>query len=251
MQLFTAAVLLAVPYASAVAGTFSAGIPGGWTCNGTCGTLGADGVVTLAPGSSSPYGYVTTTGGNFGTGLGYSGDTNGSVLRTALFTANIGDKLEFYFNYITHDGSGFADYGWSLLRDDAGVVTDYLFTARTKPSGDIVPGFGLPSASATFTPATTAIIGGGPGWTPLGPFPRCYAAGCGYTGWIKSTFVFSKAGKYSLDFGVVNWSDTAYQSGLAFDGAVLNGVAIGGVPEPATFALMGAALGVIALIRRK
>ena len=51
------------------ANTFENGIPEGWTCEGSCGALGADGVVTLAPSGSSHYGWVSTSGGVYGLGL--------------------------------------------------------------------------------------------------------------------------------------------------------------------------------------
>src|SRR5438874_798040 len=40
-------------------------IPSGWTCSGSCGSLGADGVVTLSPTGNSSYQYITTDGAGF------------------------------------------------------------------------------------------------------------------------------------------------------------------------------------------
>src|ERR1700716_56061 len=72
-------------------------IPAGWTCNGTCGSLGADGVVTLSPTGNSSYQFVSTFGGTTGVGALPSGrlgsETNGSTLATPLFSATAGTNL--------------------------------------------------------------------------------------------------------------------------------------------------------------
>jgi hypothetical protein len=61
-------------------------------------------------------------------------------------------------------------------------------------------------------------------------------------------------GSYQLRFGVTNWSDEAYQSGLAFAGLALNDVPIdNAVPEPGSWALMlmgFAAIGIVSRRRR-
>jgi PEP-CTERM motif len=61
------------------------------------------------------------------------------------------------------------------------------------------------------------------------------------------------AGNYFLEFGVVNWGDTALDSGLAFDGIAIDGEPIdpNPVPEPATLALAGLALAGLAATRRR
>jgi hypothetical protein len=101
-----------------------------------------------------------------------------------------------------------------------------LFTARTQESGTIVPGQGLPGVEATLNPASVPIIDGAPVWEPLGADSgACFAAGCGFTGWINSTYEITEAGNYVLRFGVSNWTDTGYQSGMAF-----SGITVGGVP---------------------
>ena len=85
------------------------------TCVGACGTLGANGVV-IAPPSGGTYTYVTTEGGVSGAGqLPGEGGTNGSLYTTSAFGAAAGDDLEFWFNYVTSDGSGYADYAWAAL----------------------------------------------------------------------------------------------------------------------------------------
>ncbi len=210
----------------------------GWTCTGNCGTSAADGVVTLSPfAGSTKYGWVSSASGVTGLGLpgiGGSGSaTNGSRIRSGLFTANAGDDLSFYFNYVTSDGAGYADYAWARLLDSGGTQVALLFTARSTPGGNTVPGFSMPPLTATLTPAATPIIAGGPTWSPLGgDSGSCFAAGCGYTGWIKADYSIPASGSYQLEFGVVNWNDTSYDSGMAFDGATIGGAPIGGgTPE--------------------
>ncbi len=237
-----------------VAGANALPIPAGWTCSGSCGDLGADGVVTVSPNGGN-YHYVSTSGGLGGVGvlpgggLG-GGEFNGSTLTTNAFVAAASDTLKFFFNYVTSDGAGFADYAWAALVDSSNVST-ILFTARTIEAGDVVPGFGTVLApGVTLTPATTGIIGGGPAWSPLGGSSgECFDAGCGYTGWIQSDYVIPVADTYTLVFGTTNWADDLFDSGLAIDGIVAGGVVVGGdVPEPSTFALLG--LGTLALVVR-
>jgi hypothetical protein len=143
----------------------------GWTCYGNCGTLGADGVVTLSPFGAPKYSWVSTEGGDSDEGqLPGEGGTNGSRLVSPLFAAASGDILSFYFNFVTSDGAGFADYGWATLMNSPTTIDAILFTARTQPTGDIVPGFDLPGLApgVVLTPGTSGIIGGGPAWSPLG-----------------------------------------------------------------------------------
>ena len=229
--------------------TMAIAAPSSAACVGTCGTLGADGVVTASP-DGGTYGYVTTTGGVSGVGLGLGSETTGSAYTTGNFTANAGDLLKFYFNFVTSDGAGYADYAWVNLGGDADLT---LFTARTTPSGSTVPGFGMPAIAAgvTLNPSPVTIIGGAPNWSPV-DF-ACYSTGCGYTGWIEMTYTVTTAGTYNLTFGVVNWADSAYQTGLAYDGAVIGDTPIPnpGVPEPATWAMLIAGFGLVGATMRR
>lgn len=199
------------------------------SCIGNCGTLGEDGVVTLPPSGGSSYDFVTTFLGQDGAGqLPGAEGTNGSELLSTPFFAAAADTVEFYFNYVTSDGHGFADYAWSQLRKTSGETAATIFTARTKPEGTIVPGQDLPGVEAILVPTDVPIIPGGPVWSPLGDSSgECFGPGCGYTGWIKSTFTVAEAGSYQLAFGVTNSLDNALDSGLAFAGILVGGSVLG------------------------
>lgn len=237
----------------AVASTACAAPAFASTCIGTCGTLGPDGVVTAPPGGTN-YSYVSTANGVSGAGqlAGFAG-TNGSTFTTDVFGAAAGDPLNFFFNYITSDGSGFADYAWARLLTATGDEVAILFTARTKPDGSIIPGQDLPGVTATLDPSSVPIISGGPVWSPLGSYSgSCFGPGCGYTGWVESSYSISGAGNYMLQFGVTNFSDTLYHSGMAFSGITVAGNPISGaVPEPGTWAMMLIGFGAIGFAMRR
>lgn len=247
--------LLASPFLATpvFAGTFDTGLPSGWTCNGQCGTSGADGVVPLAPGGGSAYGWVSTADSSSTValpGVGGSGEgTNGSTLRSVAFNASAGSELDFRFNYITSDGAGYADYAWARLLDGNNQQVALLFTARTTPSGDAVPGFDMPVPVATLTPYPVKITELATAWSPLGDdSDSCYDVGCGNTGWVRSQYTIAGAGTYRLEFGVTNWNDSDFNSGLAFDAIQLGGQPLP-VPEPATYGMLLAGLTLFATRR--
>jgi hypothetical protein len=260
---------LLLPLPPLAAQQFNGGIPSGWTCVGTCGTSGADGVVPLAPGGGTQYGYVSTHNGVNGValaGVGGSGAaTDGSTLRSGAFSASAGDVLNFNFDYVTSDGSGFADYAWARLLDPSFNQVAILFTARTAPSGSIVPGFSMPAPAATLSPSTVNITGCPSSgscaqtvWSPLGVGTGngsgdCFAIGCGNTGWITALFSIPTTGSYVLEFGVTNWNDNAYDSGLAFDGLKLNDTPINptSAPEPATLSLLALGMATLGIGSRR
>lgn len=229
---------------------FSSGMPAGWTCVGNCGTLGANGVVTLAPGGGTQYGWISTRNGVLNTNhLGLGSEQTGTTLTSTLFAGTAGQVLAFQFNYVTSDGSGFADYAWVRLLDVSFNQVALLFTARTHPSAPIVPGFSMPAPSAILNPSPVTIVGGAPAWAPLGTDSgRCFNLGCGYSGWVQSTYSLTSGGNFYLQFGVVNWQDSQYASGLAFDGLTIGGQIIGAptdptvIPEPATMVLLATGL---------
>jgi PEP-CTERM motif len=262
--LVAAAAVLAAQGAAAQG--FNSGLPAGWVCEGSCGTLGANGDITLSgiPGSTA-YGWVSTANSQ-ANGFNLSpfklGDeTNGSRLRSGSFAALAGDKLEFKFNYVSSDGTtDFIEYAWALVRDAAALdVEALLFTGRTNPNGPPVPGFGLPATQATVNGGVpVAIVSNAPDWSPLGGSSGgCFGglgAGCGYTGWVNSEWSFVDSGNYILEFGVINWADQQFDAGMAFDGITVAGKPIDPpppIPEPETYALMLAGLGAVALAARR
>lgn len=227
-----------------------------WTGTGNYGFTAANGDITVSP-EGGEFGYVSTSGGINQTGLGLGSETTGSTMESSLFNIVAGDDLSFYFNFITSDGAGFADYAWVQLLTAADDVVATLFTARSTPSGDTVPGFGMPLPTAILNPTSTPIIANETEFNMLGSSSgTCYSNGCGNTGWIESTYTFTDDGSYKLLMGVTNWNDSSYDTALVFDNLEINDTPITpppavGVPAPATGFLMAALLGVFAARRRK
>lgn len=251
--------VLCLALLTALAGNASADV-----CTGSCGTSGADGAVPLSPTGNASYQWVSTNGGVEGVGTIPVGtpqgnETDGSTLATSIFAVNANSALNFYFNYVTSDGTAsFPDYAWVELFDSSNNPVALLFTAATAPGAvPIVPNPNLqqPDAGVTLNPSSVLITTGlgSTTWSPLGDSSgACYGGfgqGCGNTGWVNSTYNISNAGAYYLEFGVVNAGDQALDSGLAFDGIAVNGVPIGepgeppvGTPEPSSLALLGVGL---------
>ncbi|MGI8509886.1 MAG: NF038132 family protein [Gemmatimonadaceae bacterium] len=256
---------LAMAAPSLSAQVFNGGLPAGYTCVGQCGTSGANGSIPLAPNGGSQFGYVTTAGsGATPNPLNISGTTNGSQLTSSLFTATAGQKLSFGFNYITSDGTAnFTDYAYARLIGSGGASNVTLFTARTTPGGNTVPGFGLPpiASGVTLNPSTVTIKPG----TLFGPLGAssgdCYQGvgnGCGNTGWVFASFLFPDAGTYQLQVGVNNLVDQNFDSALAVDfdagagGVPTVPIGPSTVPEPSSLALLGTGLvGLVPMLRRK
>lgn len=243
----------------------AATLPGVGTYEGVAGIGTSNGDVGNSP-LGKDYVYVTTAGSSYlGAGLGIGQETTGSVLTTSSFSAAVGEKLDLYFNYVTTDGTpSFVEYAYVLLNDLVNNTSLTLFTARTTPSGNTVPGFGLPALAAgvTLNPASTPIIDGLTNWSELGDDSgQCYGglgAGCGQTGWVQALYDFEAVGQYSLTFGVVNWGDQNLQSGLAVAGAKVGDTIIvdpnpgpSPVPLPAGGVLILTGLGAIAALRRR
>ena len=255
MRIAGPAFLFALALGTSYSGNVSAA-----SCLGICGSQAAtDGVVTGAAL------WITTAGGLPGVGeLSGIGGTNGSSFTTSTFSANANTLLNFNFNYVTSDGFSaeqdpftiYADYASVQLFDSTNSLVATLLTARTEPSGNIIPGFGLPSINAILTPGSALIHPGVSNWSPLGGYSTaCYGPGCGYTDWVNSQYTIANAGTYYLVFAVTNFVDTLYDSGLAFSALTIGGQSIdtSTTPLPAALPLFASALGALGLLgwRRK
>lgn len=226
------------------------------TCNGYCGFASPNGVVSAPPIGDENYNFVSTFGSEFGAGqingVGAGGEfATGSEFTTSLFTASAGDKLNFFFNYVTSDGFGdFADYSFGELLSD-GEHAAWLFTARTLPDGIVSSGPDLPLNEAALSPEFSSLIPGGPEWDQLGGWSQaCGGEGCGYTGWVGAEYDIVSEGNYSVRFGVTNYGDAQYDSGLAFTDFVLTSGGVSAVPEPSSWAMMLFGFGVVGLMSR-
>lgn len=228
------------------------------SCVGNCGTDSVpDGVVTAPPTGASTVDYVSTAGSTdttaaaalsaLGVGSPTLGFTNGSVFQTSNFSVSAGTTLVGYYDYVTSDGSGFPDSAYAELFTSSGTPVALLFSAQTTPQGNTSPGFtvtGGPSVNATLSPAAVNLgTQSGPSWSELGASSGdCWTApGCGYTGWVQSSYTVGSSGSYYIQVGVANANDELYDTGVAF----------AFVPEPGTMMLLGTGLLGVAGARRK
>ena len=213
-----------------------------WTCSSSigCGNSTANGVVVDAPvAGTTGYAWVTTEiaadsspitfdPAKLPTGVPTTEVKNGTTYTSKPFVVtDANTDVSFLFNYVTSDGGTYSDFAWARLLDSSGSEVALLFTARTDPIESVVPGNGMPPHQATLTPPSVPIIAGAPDWVPLGVnmsgTGMCYDVGCGYSGWVQAMYTISAPGAYQLEIGVVNWSDSSYQSGLAVDGLLVAG----------------------------
>lgn len=259
IPLVTAAFALAAGSASA------ATLPGIGTFEGNAGIGSSNGDVGDNA-SGSEYIYVTTAGSDYlGAGIGIGSETNGTELTTDSFSAEAGEELSYEFNYITSDGTpSFIEYAYAQLNNLDTAMSTLIFTARTNPNGDpTVPGFGLPDlgTAVTLDPMSTVIQDGLTNWSELGNSSgACFQGlgnGCGSTGWINSSLTVADAGSYSLTFGVVNWGDEGFDSGLAISGITVGDTIIvnpstpSEVPLPAGVVLLLSGLMGLGFVRRR
>ncbi len=217
------------------------------TCTGNCGYHDGtrDGDIPPAPTSDGSYDWVSTYHGVDGAGsLGsfYTARaTNGSELLTNAFHATAGQEISFIYNFVSSDGTAYKDYAFvELINLDTGSATQIINMRYNGAGNTVIQGLGLPPMMGTAGPPLY-MYPDAPDWSPLGGSSgSCWFTGCGYTGWNFTSYTIptGKSGDYALRFGVANWNDKAFDTGLAFSALSLDGVAVGLAPEPASWAML-------------
>jgi len=116
--------MLVITLALCLSGAIAAcSIPAGWTCAGSRGSSGADGVVPLSPAGNPAYEWISTNEGILGVG-GLAGVTGaggraarptGPRSRRLRLRQTLTACLSFDFNYTTTDGGIVSDHAWVEL----------------------------------------------------------------------------------------------------------------------------------------
>ncbi len=162
-------------------------------------------------------------------------------LLTNAFHAAGGQEISFIYDFVSSDGTAYKDYAFvELINLDTGSATQIINMRYNGAGNSVVHGLGLPPMVGTVGPSVM-MYPDPPEWSPLGGSSgSCWFTGCGYTGWQFESYVIpaNKSGNYELRFGVANWDDRAFDTGLAFSALSLDGVAVGLAPEPASWAMV-------------
>ncbi|MCA9182832.1 MAG: PEP-CTERM sorting domain-containing protein [Planctomycetales bacterium] len=140
----------------------------------------------------------------------------GSGLTQVITGVNVGDKLNFSWNYLTSEAAG-------ITNNDFG-----FFSISTNAIGGPKTAMLLADTNAVTTPFSSAE----------NYFSR-------QTGYSPMSYTFNVAGDYTIGFGIVNVTDTTFRSGLLIDS-----VSLTAVPEPTALAGLGL-VGLALTLRRR
>lgn len=207
---------------------FELGNTSGWTATGLVSAAGTTTIDSWTVGPNGAYMAVLDAGGISVGGLETFFGVSAGLLSSGLppsgeatvgsgiyqdFTGNAGDTVTMYWAY---------------------VATDYA--AYNDPAFAVVTGPGVEQLTVL-----ASIWDGG---IEVGDY--------GATGWHAFTYILPASGTYRLGFGVVNTDDDIVPGYLMLDNGpgTLNGAG-GEIPEPATFALLGAGLLALGVLRRR